>query len=249
MPPGVADRPADVWEPLLMIADLAGGDWPQRARQACAAFVTGSRDDTASVGTRLLADLREVFGAADALFTQTILDKLHALGESPWADWSYGKPFSARDLADLLKQHQVKSRQLRIGEDSRKGYRRADLEDSWARYLPPPGSETSETSETPLASNVSDVSAVSPPRQDCAACGEPLDPALAASGDTTHSMCDPAEDMTVKLSGRPRPFPRPKPEPAPPQCRICLRVTDDLHKGICRDRAACESRQPALPKE
>jgi len=249
MPPGVADRPADVWEPLLMIADLAGGDWPGRARQACAAFVTGSRDDTASVGTRLLADLREVFGGADALFTQTILDKLHALSESPWADWSYGKPFSARDLADMLKQHQVKSRQLRIGEDSRKGYRRADLEDSWARYLPPPGSETSETSETPLASNFSAVSAVSPPRQDCTGCGEPLDPALANSGDTTHPMCDPAEETTVKLSGRPRPFPRPKPAPAPRQCRICLLVTDDLHKEICRDRDACEARQPALPKQ
>ena len=132
-----------------------------------------------------------MFGGADALFTQTILDKLHALSESPWADWSYGKPFSARDLADMLKQHQVKSRQLRIGEDSRKGYRRADLEDSWARYLPPPGSETSETSETPLASNFSAVSAVSPPRQTCAACGEPLDQVLASLGDTTHPMCAP----------------------------------------------------------
>jgi dTDP-4-dehydrorhamnose reductase len=77
-----------------------------------------------------------VFGDAPQLFTQTILDKLHALAESPWADWSYGKPFSARDLADMLKEHQVKSHQVRIGEDSRKGYRRADLEDAWARYLP-----------------------------------------------------------------------------------------------------------------
>jgi hypothetical protein len=189
MPPGVADRAADVWEPLLMTADLAGGDWPKRAAEACTAFVTGARDDTASTGTRLLADLRDVFASADALFTQTILDRLHALGESPWADWSYGKPFSARDLADLLKQHQVKSRQLRIGEDSRKGYRRTDLAEVWARYLPPPGAETSETSETPLASNVSAVSAVSPPRQACAVCGDPLDPGLAAAGDTTHPTC------------------------------------------------------------
>jgi hypothetical protein len=249
MPPGVADRAADVWEPLLMVADLAGGGWPDRGREACTAFVTGAREDTASIGTRLLADLRVVFASADALFTQTILDKLHALSESPWADYSYGKPFSARDLADLLKEHQVKSRQLRIGEDSRKGYRRADLEDSWARYLPSPDSETSETSETPLASNVSDVSAVSPPRQTCAACGDPLDAALAACGEITHPMCDPEEETTVKLASRPRPFPRPKPEPAPRQCRICLLVTDDLHKGVCRDRATCETRQPALPKE
>ena len=31
MPPGLSDRSEDVWEPLMAIADLAGGDWPQRA--------------------------------------------------------------------------------------------------------------------------------------------------------------------------------------------------------------------------
>jgi Protein of unknown function (DUF3631) len=160
LPQGVADRAADVWESLLMVADLAGAGWPGLAREACKAFVDGARDDTASTGTRLLADLRDVFADSPQLFTQTILDRLHAIAESPWADWSYGKPFSARDLADMLGEHQVKSRQLRIGEDSRKGYRRADLEDAWARYLLR-GSETAETSETSLASNVSDVSHVS----------------------------------------------------------------------------------------
>ena len=30
MPAGIADRDADVWEPLLAIADAAGGDWPER---------------------------------------------------------------------------------------------------------------------------------------------------------------------------------------------------------------------------
>jgi Protein of unknown function (DUF3631) len=189
MPQGVTDRPADVWEPLLMIADLAGGDWPKLAAEACTAFVTGARDDTSSTGTRLLGDLRDVFASADQLFTQTILDKLHALAESPWADYSYGKPFSARDLAELLKEHQVKSRQIRIGEDSRKGYRRADLEDVWARYLPPLGSETSETSETPLASSVSAVSAVSDTRQACAECGQLLDPALIKAGILKHPNC------------------------------------------------------------
>ena len=228
-----------------MVADLAGGDWPGRAAEACTAFVTGGQDDTASSGTRLLADLRDVFRDADALFTQTILDRLHGLAESPWADYSYGKPFSARDLADLLKEHQVKSRQLRIGEDSRKGYRRADLEDSWARYLPSPGSETSETSETPLASNVSAVSAVSLPGQDyCAVCGEPM--TVIEDGQTAHPMCDPEGD-TVKLSTRPTvDRSRPGRAPKPAQCRICLLVTDDLCKGICRDREACEARQPAL---
>ena len=185
MPEGVADRPADVWESLLMVADLAGGDWPKQAAEACMAFVTGAQD-TGSTGTRLLADLRDVFGDEPELFTQTILDKLHALAESPWADYAYGKPFSARDLADMLKEHQVKSHQVRIGKDSRKGYHRAELEDLWTRYLPPRSAETSETAETSLASNVSAVSAVSPDRRDCTVCGGPLDQALIDAGLTDH---------------------------------------------------------------
>ena len=31
MPPGIEDRDADAWEPLLAVADEAGDDWPERA--------------------------------------------------------------------------------------------------------------------------------------------------------------------------------------------------------------------------
>ena len=36
MPEGLGNRPADLWEPLLAVADAAGGSWPDWARQACA---------------------------------------------------------------------------------------------------------------------------------------------------------------------------------------------------------------------
>jgi hypothetical protein len=161
LPAGVADRPADVWEPLLAVADLAGGDWTKLARAACTAFVTGARDDTETVGTRLLADLRQIFGDASALSTETILGKLHALEESPWGDW-YGKPLDPRGLAKLLKPYQIKATQVRIGDSTPRGYRSADLMEAWRIYAPE--SETSKTSATPLASHVLDVSDVSHPQ-------------------------------------------------------------------------------------
>jgi Protein of unknown function (DUF3631) len=34
LPDELDDRAQDIWEPLLAIADLAGGDWPTRARRA-----------------------------------------------------------------------------------------------------------------------------------------------------------------------------------------------------------------------
>src|SRR5262249_44407691 len=39
MPAGVEDRSADMWEPLLAVADLAGGNWPELARQAATELV------------------------------------------------------------------------------------------------------------------------------------------------------------------------------------------------------------------
>ena len=39
LPKGIEDRDADVWEPLLAMAELAGGHWPERARVAAVAAV------------------------------------------------------------------------------------------------------------------------------------------------------------------------------------------------------------------
>jgi Protein of unknown function (DUF3631)/Domain of unknown function (DUF3854) len=159
MPPGVTDRPADVWEPLLAVAELAGGDWPKRAREACVEFVTGSRDDTASIGVRLLTDLLAVFhdDKVPALSTETVLDKLHDIEEAPWADW-YGRPLDARGLAKMLKPYGIKSGTVRIGEETAKGYRREDLWDAWKRYgvLGQGVSDTSVTSVTPQVSTVTE---------------------------------------------------------------------------------------------
>jgi hypothetical protein len=133
------DRAADTWEPLIAIADLAGGDWPARARHAATTMTQAEaqqEEDTAA-SVRLLADLRQVFTAADALYTSTILEALHQLEDAPWADW-YGHPLTTRDLAKLLRPYQVESKNIREHGTGapRKGYVRADLHDAWARYVP-----------------------------------------------------------------------------------------------------------------
>ena len=59
MPTSLRGRAADNWRPLLAVADLAGGEWPAKARQAAAALETG--DDAEGLGILLLRDLRELF--------------------------------------------------------------------------------------------------------------------------------------------------------------------------------------------
>src|SRR6516165_6181307 len=62
MPAGVEDRAADCWEPLLVVADLAGGEWPKLAREAAAALVAAGQNQTpVSLYLRLLGDVRTVF--------------------------------------------------------------------------------------------------------------------------------------------------------------------------------------------
>jgi hypothetical protein len=160
----VEDRAADTWEPLIAIADLAGGDWPARARKAATALTAEDDTDT-SLGARLLADLRDVFGGADKMHGDTILTALCKISEAPWADY-YGHELNARDLARLLKPYGVSAADVKIDGLNKRGYRRDDLHDPWSRYLPPEpgGSATSATSATaqvndgaPVAGSRSDV--------------------------------------------------------------------------------------------
>ncbi|MGW5634826.1 DUF3631 domain-containing protein, partial [Streptomyces sp. NPDC003832] len=160
MPEGVTDRPADVWEPLLAVADAAGGHWPQKARTACVELIKAAQQgDEASLGVRLLTDLRDkVFCGADRMPTAAILEVLHRLDDAPWADLNDdGKPITARGLSKSLSQYvrpdntPIRPRGIRVGSGTPKGYYAEDLTDAWARYCPPvpEKSATSATSATP----------------------------------------------------------------------------------------------------
>ncbi|WP_367784823.1 DUF3631 domain-containing protein [Mesorhizobium marinum] len=158
MPPGIVDRDADVWEALLAVADATGGKWVERARVACGALVAAAKEQRPSLGVLLLADMRKVFSDDDAVATISILDRLHRLDESTWADVK-GKPLDERGLARLLAPYGVKPKVVRIGTATPRGYARADLHDAWVRYLPPTTGECA-TSATSAATNIPNARSV-----------------------------------------------------------------------------------------
>lgn len=136
----VDDRAADTWEPLVAIADAAGGDWPSRARQACIklAGIAATAESETNLSVRVLSDLRDIFaeyGPADRAHTEALLGDLQKIAEAPWHNF-YGHPLDARDLAKLLKFYGIKSRDVWIDGVTKKGYRVSDLWDAWRRYLP-----------------------------------------------------------------------------------------------------------------
>ena len=137
------DRARDMWEPLLAVADVVGGDWPERAREAGKALVDASEQGLGegNVDVLLLSDIRDIFvhefppdreadregpGRPDdgpKLATKDLLEKLHGLEERPWGAWGRArKPMTDKALGDRLRPYGVRSRTIRVGTSTPKGY-------------------------------------------------------------------------------------------------------------------------------
>lgn len=144
LPGELDDRAADGWEPLFAIADLAGGEWPGRARAAAVALHGPTGVDDPSVTLQLLTSVQKVFddrAEPHGLWTKTeLLPALRDLEEAPWGAWNEGQGIKVHELARHLRVHGVISRTVRKAERTFKGYLRADLEPVWERYLNRPAS-------------------------------------------------------------------------------------------------------------
>ncbi|HEX5403970.1 MAG TPA: DUF3631 domain-containing protein [Pseudonocardiaceae bacterium] len=133
----VEDRAADTWEPLVIVADHAGGHWPDRARVAVLALTAEAADHgQLSTRVRLLADCRIAFGTDTALSTAVLLDRLKVDPEAPWTDYGPTGLTAAR-LGALLREYDIRSGNIRFPDGAQaKGYQRADFADAWTRYCP-----------------------------------------------------------------------------------------------------------------
>ncbi len=207
LPHGIVDRPAEVWEPLLAVAEAAGGRWPGLAWEACVALCAVANDRTVSLGVRLLRDLHLVFGDALIRSTADLLARLHGetayttdaegeavtLLDAPWSSLR-GVPLDARGLARLLAQYEVRSTKVKIDGRSAQGYRREAFWDAWQREGASPGSETAEPVEPPeprrseAPSWVPDT--VQPPEPAGTRGGEVPEPGSAPEPETPPLTCD-----------------------------------------------------------
>lgn len=147
---GLNDRANDCWEPLLAIAEAAGGDWPRMARQA-AASLHGIEGEAPSVGVELLADIKAIFDTKQAskIFSVHLLEDLIQDDEAPWATWNRGKPMSPRQLSAKLGEFGIKSGTVRAGFDTKKGYSKEQFVEAWDRYLSSSPPVTSVTPSQP----------------------------------------------------------------------------------------------------
>jgi Protein of unknown function (DUF3631) len=151
-PDGVFNRDADNWAPLLAIADVAGGLWPERARTAALAACAAG-DEAASLLELLLGDIHDIIAklkekneALECVSSSLLIELLCDLDEPrPWPEYGKsGKPISNK-LARLLKPasiiaERVTVRQLQddgsMADVRLRGYRVASFTEAFERYLP-----------------------------------------------------------------------------------------------------------------
>lgn len=136
LPAGLNDRAADIWEPLFAIADIAGGKWPEWAREAAVKLSAG--DDEPSLMGYFLRDIKilYMFQKADRLFSREIVELLEPFHDRPWEDLRRGREINEWWLGQQLREVGIRSRTIWKGEMSAKGYLLGDFEEAFRRYVP-----------------------------------------------------------------------------------------------------------------
>lgn len=142
LPEELSDRQADICEPLLAIADMAGGDWPNTARNALTVLCAYEEDER--LGTKLLVSIRDAFHEveADRITTAELLDCLiESDTDAPWAHWwekdlrNGNMRGPAARLAHLLRPFGIKARVIKLPDGSTaRGYMRSDFEELFKCY-------------------------------------------------------------------------------------------------------------------
>lgn len=140
MPELSSDRAADKLRPLIAVADFAGDHWPTIARSAARDHDQRSQiNRTQTEGVQLLQDIKAIGTErkASAIWSADLISELLNIEESPWNECRpAGRALNARHLARLLKPYDIRSKTVRFGTATAKGYEFEDFQDAFARYLP-----------------------------------------------------------------------------------------------------------------
>jgi hypothetical protein len=132
-----AGRAAELAEPLIMLAEIAGGHWPETARNAVQEVMLGrsAEPDALPLSSQLLADIAAVFGDAEQIGTVDLVEALCALPERPWATVWPSAVSAPKDLAGMLEPLGVTPTRIRVDGVQVRGYLRSAFVPLWGEEL------------------------------------------------------------------------------------------------------------------
>jgi hypothetical protein len=133
---GLNDRAADTFDPLYVIARLAGGGWEQKLHVAALALNASASAKNSS--SELLLDIFSIFiqSDRDKLLTRELVVTLR---EGNFGMKSLALKYSSINeyrIAQILRTYGIRPRAVRIGKDVGKGYVASDFEEAVKRYIP-----------------------------------------------------------------------------------------------------------------
>jgi len=133
----LTDREADLWMPLFAACAVAA---PKRIAELkrCAQVLSGAKaadDVDDSVALTLLDDVRSVWTAGSLnMLTASLITALEQLPESRWPEPE--NRLTPIKLAGILRPFGILPGTIRVGQGTAKGYKLADFESAFSRYLP-----------------------------------------------------------------------------------------------------------------
>jgi Protein of unknown function (DUF3631) len=130
---GLNDRAADTFDPLFVIARLAGHDWETKLRAA--ALALSATADAENSGAGLILDILDIFADTDRekIFTRDLVPLLRDGGLKSQAL----KPGNVNEhqISKILRQYGVKPDSVRIGKEVKNGYLATDFQEAVRRYV------------------------------------------------------------------------------------------------------------------
>jgi putative DNA primase/helicase len=136
LPDTLGDRDQDNIEPLLQVAYIAGGHWPDAATKAALKIFKASQGSQ-STANELLADIQEIFETKhiSKISTADLIKFLIEDEEKSWLTYNRGKQLTPKQLAGKLRDYGIYSKTIRIGYETAKGYELDQFTDVFERYL------------------------------------------------------------------------------------------------------------------
>jgi putative DNA primase/helicase len=138
MPTTLQNREADNWRPLLAIADVAGGEWSNRARRIAQSLAASNRESEQSAGIMLLEDIALFFNSQEKcrVSSNELALFLKGLEGRSWSESKGGKAITQKAIANLLAPFDITPIEMRVGHQVLRGYQMEQFEDAFARYVP-----------------------------------------------------------------------------------------------------------------
>jgi putative DNA primase/helicase len=130
---GLNDRAADTFDPLFVIARLAGAEWEKKLHEAALALC--STADIENSGSGLILDIIDIIGenGGEKMFSRDIVAILREGGMK--SQTPKNPSLNEHQMARILRPYGVKPTAIRIGKEVRNGYLGEDFRDALKRYV------------------------------------------------------------------------------------------------------------------